>query len=61
MQAHQQLLYRGISVALESLSIVTGNVADRPQSGRPRVTTYANDHYIIMQHLCKRRLTAAAI
>ena len=26
--------------------IVTGNVADRPQSGRPRVTTAADDRYI---------------
>ena len=39
---------------------VTGNVADRPQSGRPRVTTAADDCYIILQHLHNRRLTAAA-
>ena len=25
---------------------VTGNVADRPRSGRPRVTTAADDRYI---------------
>ena len=34
-----------------------GNVADRPQSGRPHVT---DDCYIVLQHLCNRRLTAAA-
>ena len=26
---------------------VTGNVADHPQSGRPRVTTAVNDRYIV--------------
>ena len=30
---------------------VTGNVADRPRSGRPRVTTAADDRYIVLQHL----------
>ena len=39
---------------------VTGNVADRPLSGRPRVTTAADDRYTILQHLRNRRLTAAA-
>ena len=39
---------------------VTGNVADRPRSGRPRVTTAADDRYIVLQHLRNRRLTAAA-
>ena len=39
---------------------VTGNVADCPRSGRQRVTTAADDCYIIMQHLLNRRLTAAA-
>ena len=39
---------------------VTGNVADRPRSGRTRVSTAADDHYIVLQHLCNRRLTAAA-
>ena len=39
---------------------VTGNVADRPRSGRPRVTTAVNDRYIVSQHLRNRRLTAAA-
>ena len=39
---------------------VTGNLADRPQSGRPRVTTSADDRYIVLQHLRNRRLTAAA-
>ena len=29
-------------------------------SGRPRVTTAADDHYIVLQHLLNRRLTAAA-
>ena len=41
--------------------LVTGNVADRPRSGRPRVTTAADDRYIVLQHLRNRRLTAAAI
>ena len=39
---------------------VTGNVADPPQSGRPRVTATADDRYIILQHLRNRRLSAAA-
>ena len=39
---------------------VTGNVADRPRSGRPHVTTAADDRYIVLQHLRNRRLTAAA-
>ena len=30
---------------------VTGNVADRPRSGRPRLTTAADDRYIVLQHL----------
>ena len=39
---------------------VTGNVADQRRSGRPRMTTAADDCYIILQHLRNRRLTAAA-
>ena len=39
---------------------VTGNVADRPRSGRPRLTTAADDRYIVLQHLHNRCLTAAA-
>ena len=39
---------------------VTGNVADRLRSGRPRVTTAADDRYIVFQHLRNRRLIAAA-
>ena len=39
---------------------VTGNVADRPRSGRPRVTTASDDRYIVLQQLRNRRLTAAA-
>ena len=39
---------------------VTGNVADHPQCGRPRVTTAADDRYIVLQHLRNRRLIAAA-
>ena len=38
---------------------VARNVADRPRSGRPRVTTAADDRYIVLQHLRNRRLTAA--
>ena len=39
---------------------VTENAADRPRSGRPRLTTAADDHYIVWPHRCNRRLTAAA-
>ena len=39
---------------------VRGNIANRPRSGRPHVTTAAGDCYISLQHLCNRRLTAAA-
>ena len=39
---------------------VTGNVADRPRSGRPRVTTAADARHIVLQHLRNRRLSAAA-
>ena len=39
---------------------VTGNLADRPRSVRPRVTTATDDRYIVLQHLRNRRLTAAA-
>ena len=39
---------------------VTGNVADRPRSGKPRVTTAADDRCIVLQYLRNRRLTAAA-
>ena len=39
---------------------VTGNVPDRPRSGRPSVTTAADDRYIVLQHLRNRCLTAAA-
>ena len=38
---------------------VTGNLADHPRSGRPRVTTATDDRYIVLQHLRNRRLTAA--
>ena len=38
---------------------VTGNVADRPRSGRPHVTAAADDRYIVFQQLRNRRLTAA--
>ena len=39
---------------------VTGNLADRSRSVRPRVTAATNDRYIVLQHLRNRRLTAAA-
>ena len=39
---------------------VTGNVADRSRSDRPRVTTAVDDRYIVLQHLRNRRLTAEA-
>ena len=37
----------------------TGNVADRPRSAGPRLTTAADDRYIVLQHLRNRCLTAA--
>ena len=40
--------------------LVTGNVADHPCSGTLCVTTAADDRYIVLQHLCNRRLTTAA-
>ena len=39
---------------------VTENIVDHLQNGRPRVTTAADDCYIILQHLRNRHLTAAA-
>ena len=39
---------------------VTGHFADHPVSGKPCVTTTANDHYIVLQHLPNRCLTAGA-
>ena len=36
----------------------TGSVADRPRSGRPRVTTPAQDRFIRLQHLRDRFQTA---
>ena len=39
---------------------VTGNVSDRPQSGRSRVTNAADDRYNVLQYLRNRRLSAAA-
>ena len=63
MQASQQLFYRGTLVVLERQSRqfrVRGNVANCPKSDRPRVTTVANDRYIVLQQLRYRCLTAAA-
>ena len=37
-----------------------GTVQDRPRSGRPRVTTAADDRYMTVHHLRNRRLSAAA-
>ena len=39
---------------------VTGNFDDHPQSGRPQVTTAADDRYIVLQHLRNSHPTAAA-
>ena len=36
----------------------TGTSADRPRSGRPRVTTHAEDRQIVLRHLRNRFLTA---
>ena len=38
----------------------TGSTEDLPRSGRPRVTTPAQDRYILNQHLRNRFLTATA-
>ena len=46
--------------SLRSRFHVTGNVADHPRSCRPRVTTAADDQYIVLLHLRNRHLTAAA-
>ena len=60
----QQLLYCSTLDVLERLSsiyrddCVTGNIADHPRSGRPHVTTAADDRYIILLHLRNRHLTA---
>ena len=36
----------------------TGGLADRPRSGRPRVTSRRQDRYIVVSHMHNRRLTA---
>ena len=33
---------------IRRLFFVTGNIADRPQSGRPSVTTAADDRYVVL-------------
>lgn len=38
----------------------TGTTADRPRSGRPRVTTQAEDRQIVLRHLRNRFLTATS-
>ena len=38
----------------------TGNVRDRPRSGRPRVTSAVQDRYIRLRHLRDRTLAASA-
>ena len=40
--------------------VQTGSTEDLPRSGRPRVTTPAQDRYILNQHLRNRFLTATA-
>ena len=40
--------------------VQTGSTEDLPHSGRPRVTTPAQDHYILDQHLRNRFLTVTA-
>ncbi|XP_076341617.1 uncharacterized protein LOC143242170 isoform X2 [Tachypleus tridentatus] len=37
-----------------------GSTRDRPRSGRPRVTTPAQDHYIRLRHLRDRTTTATS-
>ena len=36
----------------------TGRLADRPRSGRPRVTSQRQDRYMVVSHMRNRRLTA---
>ena len=56
MQACHQMLYRGTLATRKTIERlwrrvrVTGNVVNRPRSGRPCVTTVANDRYIILQY-----------
>lgn len=38
----------------------TGTTADRPRSGRPRVTTQAEDRQIVLRHLRNRFVTATS-
>jgi transposase len=38
----------------------TGNIRDRPRSGRPRVTSAVQDRYIRLRHLRDRTLAASA-
>ena len=38
----------------------TGNIRDRPSSGRPRVTSAVQDRYIRLRHLRDRTLAASA-
>ena len=40
--------------------VQTGSMEDLPHSGRPCVTTLAQDHYILNQHLRNHFLTASA-
>ena len=40
--------------------VQTGSTEDLPHSGRPRLTTPAQDHYILNQHLRNCFLTATA-
>ena len=40
--------------------VQTGSTEDLPRNGRPRVTTPAQDRYILNQHLRNRFLTATA-
>ena len=42
---------RKTSECLQGRFHFAGNVADRPQSGRPCVSTAADDLYIVLQHL----------
>ncbi|XP_076343021.1 uncharacterized protein LOC143243128 isoform X3 [Tachypleus tridentatus] len=37
-----------------------GSTRDRPRSGRPRLTTPAQDHYIRLRHLRDRTTTATS-
>lgn len=64
---HQNLVSQNFGISQSTVSRLrqkyreTGEVKDRPRSGRPRVTTPVEDRYIRVLALRNRRLTARVI